>query len=98
MRLHVCPDDIAAAGARLAGDGDLLRALALLVATARAAGRGAPAPLAATRADVGERVPAALRTLGEATDLLAAGLRAAGRGYADAEDRAAALGRRLVLG
>ncbi len=98
MDLQVSPDDLATAGGHLAGDADLLRALALLVESARGAEAGAPAELCAALGRFVELVPAAWRTLGLAAETLSRNLIGAGRSYGDAEDRAATMARSLVLG
>lgn len=98
MDLQVSPDDIVAAGGRLAGDADLLRALALLTEAVRGAQVGAPAELAAAIGRFVELVPVAWRTLGLAAETLSRNLIGAGRSYGDAEDRAASMARGLVLG
>ena len=99
MLVHVEPDDLAAAGYRMAGDGPRLRALAQLISGCGVAGRractGAPA-LGQALAALGERGSAAISTLAVATDTLAAGLGDAGRRYGDVEDRLAVMGRRVI--
>ena len=99
MLVHVEPDDLAAAGHRMSGDGPRLRALAQLISGCGVAGRracpGAPA-LSQALAALGERGSAAISTLAVATDTLAAGLGDAGRRYGDVEDRLAVMGRRII--
>ncbi|MBK7273057.1 MAG: hypothetical protein IPI13_07755 [Actinomycetales bacterium] len=66
MLVHVEPDDLAAAGHRMSGDGPRLRALAQLISGCGVAGRracpGAPA-LGQALAALGERGSAAISTL-----------------------------------
>ncbi len=95
MQIRVQPDEVVAAGSRLAGDGALLQALATLVeVTERGSGpaTGSPA-LAAETARLRTAVSSALRRAGQATDAVSTGLVRGGRAYADAEDRARVMGR-----
>lgn len=99
MLVRVDPEDLLAAGHRMADDGPTLRALATLVGRCASAGTqtsaGAPALVAALSA-LAERGSAALAALAAAADTLARGLADSGRRYGDVEDRLAVMGRAVV--
>ncbi|MFZ1286230.1 MAG: hypothetical protein WAR57_04240 [Candidatus Phosphoribacter sp.] len=99
MQLRVAPEDLVVASLRMRDDGPLLRSLGEVLARTGARGGWAACDhpsLAAALVALGNCAGAALGTLADATDTLATGLGDAGQHYAEAEDRLAVMGRRVI--
>ncbi len=98
MYVRVTPEELSAAAQGMSGDGPTLRVLARLLSDAGSCGSaaaGQPSLSAACQA-LGDRGSMTIATLAEACDTLAAGLGTASALYADAEDRLAVMGRRIL--